>query len=133
LDNRRKSVVRTMKALAIACCFVVGALPLGQVPNFVGRCGKSLCHCPVEQKKSSDPLPKHCQSEHFLTLSSSQLSGAEDTIALQDAFSAFVSPAAPEILIVAPATATDLGLQYSTARPPGFVAELSTPPPRQNA
>ena len=134
MDNRRESLIRTMKALAVACCLVVGALPLGQVPNFVGRCGQKLCHCPVEQDKTSDSLPqKPVEPQKFMTLSTTSISGAEETIALQGAFSAFVTPEIPAVPITASERQIDLDLQYSTARPPGVAADITTPPPRLTA
>lgn len=134
MDNRRKSVIRTMKALAVACCFVVGALPLGQIPNFVGRCGKSLCHCPHESKKQSEPLPqKSAGHQRYLTLTASSITSGEDTLTLQTAFSWLTTPAIPASIIVIPALEMSHDHQHTTTRPPGYISELPTPPPRATA
>jgi hypothetical protein len=134
LDNRGHNLARTMKAMAIACCLVVGALPLGQIPNFVGRCGQKLCHCPMEEARRNESQSlKSAEPKQVFTLTQTSIAGAETTIALQGAFSAFVAPAQLPAPVPQSTREIILDIQYSTARPPGVVAEITTPPPRLTA
>jgi hypothetical protein len=85
--------------LTLIAVTVLAVLPAGQLPRVAGRCGKSLCECPIELVVvvvQETEACAHCVSvpaPRYLTLTSElKMSAAEEHIAFFPALSSCSMP-----------------------------------------